>query len=286
MSLSSAFPGRLHSLRVSRLSLSSDGLRRSPRRRPRRHVWQNSSTDKFPRPEKAIDELAAEAPPQGAAILEALGDNRLLINPADHVVAYRTATGAVLNAKTGATIADASGVQEGARQQCAQERYRRRNGLADPRQPRSAETSRRSRGRVQDARRQGAAGASRRNSPRKADPRVAEAFKLAEAAIFATSDSATAKDRSGRHRHPESARRRRRPEAWSTARAEGDRSGTSRPRPNPLSPRSTRVLAMWRLAQNLWYGLSAASRSCCSRRSASPSLSASWASSTWRTARW
>jgi urea transport system permease protein len=60
--------------------------------------------DKFPQTETAIGELAAEGPPQGAAILEALGDNRLLINPAGHAVAYKTAAGSILNAKTGETI--------------------------------------------------------------------------------------------------------------------------------------------------------------------------------------
>src|SRR5580693_4945802 len=64
--------------------------------------------DKFPQTEKAIGELASEAPPQAAAILEALGDNRLLIDPGDHIVAYKTAAGAVLNARTGETIASAA----------------------------------------------------------------------------------------------------------------------------------------------------------------------------------
>src|SRR5271165_647266 len=62
--------------------------------------------DKFPETEKAVGELAAEAPPQAAAILEALGDNRLLIDPADRLVAYKTAAGPVLNARTGEAIAN------------------------------------------------------------------------------------------------------------------------------------------------------------------------------------
>ena len=64
--------------------------------------------DKFPQTAAAIGELSAEAPPQAAAILEALGDNRLLIDPADHIVAYKTAAGALLNAKTGETIPDSA----------------------------------------------------------------------------------------------------------------------------------------------------------------------------------
>ena len=61
--------------------------------------------DKFPQTEAAIGELAAEAPPQAAAILDALGDNRLLFDPADHIVAYKTTAGAILNAKTGQPVA-------------------------------------------------------------------------------------------------------------------------------------------------------------------------------------
>jgi urea transport system permease protein len=60
--------------------------------------------DKFPQTAAAIGELVAEAPPQAAAILEALGDNRLMIDPADHLVAYKTAAGALINAKTGAPV--------------------------------------------------------------------------------------------------------------------------------------------------------------------------------------
>jgi len=64
--------------------------------------------DKFPQTAAAIAELSAEAPPQAAAVLEALADNRLLIDPADKIVAYKTAAGALLNAKTGEAIPDTS----------------------------------------------------------------------------------------------------------------------------------------------------------------------------------
>ena len=67
----------------------------------------NFLADKFSQSEKAVNELAAEAPPQAAAILEALGDNRLMIDPADHIVAYKTAEGALINAKTGAPVSGA-----------------------------------------------------------------------------------------------------------------------------------------------------------------------------------
>ena len=64
--------------------------------------------DKFPQTAAAIGELAAEAPPQAAAILDALGDNRLLIDPADHLVAYKTPAGAMLNAKSGEPVPGAT----------------------------------------------------------------------------------------------------------------------------------------------------------------------------------
>ncbi|HLX97051.1 MAG TPA: hypothetical protein VKR62_00005, partial [Roseiarcus sp.] len=60
--------------------------------------------DKFSQSEKAVGELAAEAPANAAAILEALGDNRLMIDPADHLVAVKTAAGAILNARTGTPL--------------------------------------------------------------------------------------------------------------------------------------------------------------------------------------
>ena len=108
--------------------------------------------DKFPQTAAAIGELSAEAPPQAAAILEALGDNRLMIDPADHIVAYKTAAGALLNAKTGETIPDANAAAfkkvrvnnalrsaiEGAR------------GISDPSQSRSREAPLRRRGRIQE----------------------------------------------------------------------------------------------------------------------------------------
>ena len=62
--------------------------------------------NKFPQTAAAIVESSAEAPLQASAILDALGDNRLLIDPADHIVAYKTAAGALINAKTGEAILD------------------------------------------------------------------------------------------------------------------------------------------------------------------------------------
>ena len=57
--------------------------------------------DKFPQTAAAVGELAANGSPSAAPILEALGDNRLLIDPVGHILVYRTANGDVINARTG-----------------------------------------------------------------------------------------------------------------------------------------------------------------------------------------
>ena len=57
--------------------------------------------DKFPQTEQAIGQLAAQAPPQAQAILGALDENRLMVDPASRTVVYKTADGKTLNAKTG-----------------------------------------------------------------------------------------------------------------------------------------------------------------------------------------
>jgi len=215
--------------------------------------------DKFPQTETAIGELAAEAPPQGAAILEALGDNRLLINPADHAVAYKTAAGVILNAKTGETIPEANAA--------AFKKVRVNNALrraiqgamgsltlASP-DPQKRLAAAEDVFRTRDAK---ALPALQAQIAKESDPRVADAFRLAQAAIFATSDSASAQDRLA---------------AIDTLKARGGEDAQSlidqiaqkatdpalrSAADSALSSIRTR-LAMWGAAQDLWYGLSASS---------------------------
>jgi urea transport system permease protein len=68
------------------------------------------SADKFTETERAINELVASNHNTSAAILEALGDNRLLFDPAEKTVFIKTAQGDLLDAKTGqnASPVDAS----------------------------------------------------------------------------------------------------------------------------------------------------------------------------------
>ncbi len=215
--------------------------------------------DKFTQTEAAIGELSAEAPPQAAAILEALGDNRLLIDPADHVVAYKTAAGAIVNAKTGAPV---EGVEAS-----AFKKVRVNNALRSAIE--GAMGSLTLANPDPDKRLAAAEDVFRTHNPKalpalqtqlgkESDPRVAAALKLAQASIFATSDSTSLQDRLS---------------AIATLKERGDQDaqslidGIAQKATDPavksaaasaLSAIHTR-LALWGVAQNLWYGLSASS---------------------------
>src|SRR5271165_5558229 len=213
--------------------------------------------DKFPQTAAAIGKLAAEAPPQAAAILEALGDNRLLIDPADHIVAYKTATGTILNAKTGEAIANAAAFKKVRVNNALRRAIEGATGsltLANP-DPEKRLAAAEDVFRTRDA---NALPALEAQIAKESDPRVADAFRLARAAILATSDSATAQDRLA---------------AIDTLKARGDQDAQSlidriaQKATDPavkaaadtaLSSIRTRLM-LWGAAQNLWYGLSASS---------------------------
>jgi urea transport system permease protein len=215
--------------------------------------------DKFPQTAAAIGELSAEAPPQAAAILEALGDNRLMIDPADHIVAYKTAAGALLNAKTGEAIPDSSAA--------AFKKVRVNNALrsamqgamgsltlasSDPEKRLKAAED------VFTTHDEKALPALQAQLAKESDPRVVAALKLAEASIFATSESASPQDRLS---------------AIATLKARGDQDAqglidalaqkatdpaVKTAAASALSAIHAR-LALWGVAQNLWYGISASS---------------------------
>ena len=215
--------------------------------------------DKFPQTAAAIAELSAEAPPQAAAILEALGDNRLMIDQADKIVAYKTAAGALLNAKTGETIPDSSAA--------AFKKVRVNNALRSAIQGAMGSLTLAN---PDPEKRLAAAGDVFRTHDDKAlpalqtqlakesDPRVAAALKLAQASIFATSDTTSTQDRLA---------------AIATLKERGDQDaqslidGISQKATDPavksaaasaLSAIHAR-LALWGVVQNLWYGISASS---------------------------
>jgi urea transport system permease protein len=215
--------------------------------------------DKFPQTAAAIAELAAEAPPQAAAILEALGDNRLLIDPGDRLVAYKTAAGAILNAKTGAPVegVDASAFKKVRVNNALRSTIQGAMGsltLTNP-DPEKRLSAAADVFRTHDAK---ALTALQAQLAKESDSRVAAALRLAEASIFATSDTASTQDRLS---------------AIATLKERGDQDaqslidGIAQRATDPavksaaasaLSAIHTR-LAMWGVAQNLWYGISASS---------------------------
>ncbi len=215
--------------------------------------------DKFPQTAAAIGELSAEAPPQAAAILEALADNRLLIDQADKIVAYKTAAGAMLNAKTGETIPDSSvsafrKVRVNNALRSAIQGAMGSLTLANP-NPEKRLAAAEDVFRTHDAK---ALPALQAQLGKERDPRVAAALKLAQASIFATSDTTTTQDRLS---------------AIASLKERGDQDaqslidGISQKATDPAVKSAAASalgaiharLALWGVAQNLWYGISASS---------------------------
>ncbi len=215
--------------------------------------------DKFPQTAAAIGELSAEAPPQAAAILDALSDNRLMIDQADKIVAYKTAAGALINAKTGQPVPDSSAaafkkVRVNNALRSAIEGAMGSLTLANP-DPEKRLAAAEDVFRTHDAK---ALPALQTQLAKESDPRVLAALKLAQASIFATSDTTSAQDRLA---------------AIATLKERGDQDaqslidGIAQRATDPgvktaaaaaLSTIHAR-LALWSVAQNLWYGISASS---------------------------
>jgi len=215
--------------------------------------------DKFSQSEKAVGELAAEAPANAAAILEALGDNRLMIDPADHLVAVKTAAGAILNARTGTPLqgVDSAAFKKVRVNNAVRSAIEGAMGaltLANPdpeRRLAAAEDIFKSR----DAK---AAPALKAQLAKESDPRVAAALRLAQASIVAVSGAAPAEDCLA---------------AIATLKDRGDQDAQSlidqiaqkATDPAVKSAAASALttihgrLALWGVTQNLWYGLSAAS---------------------------
>src|SRR6202161_4458358 len=215
--------------------------------------------DKFPQTAAAIGELSAEAPPQAAAILEALADNRLMIDQADKIVAYKTAAGALLNAKTGEAIPDSNAaafkkVRVNNALRSAIEGAMGSLTLANP-DPGKRLAAAEDVFRTHDAK---ALPALQAQLAKESDPGVAAALHLAQASIFVTSDNTSTQDRLS---------------AIASLKERGDQDaqslidGIAQKATDPavksaaesaLSAIHAR-LALWSVAQNLWYGISASS---------------------------
>ncbi len=215
--------------------------------------------DKFPQTAAAIGELSAEAPPRRRPFWTRSSDNRLMIDQADHVVAYKTTAGALLNAKTGQPVPESSAgafkkVRVNNALRSAIEGAMGSLTLANP-DPDKRLAAAGDVFRTRDAK---ALPALQTQLAKETDPRVAAALKLAQASIFATSDSASPQDRLA---------------AIATLKERGDQDaqslidGIAQRATDPavksaaasaLSTIHAR-LALWNVAQNLWYGISASS---------------------------
>ena len=215
--------------------------------------------DKFPQTEKAVAQLAATAPPQAAAILDALADNRLLIDAANKLVLIKTVSGGLVNAKTGEAI---TGVDAS-----AFKKVRINNAL---RSAIAAAIGALTLGNPDPEKRLEAARAVFKSHDPKAlpgleaqlaketDPRVALALREARAAIIALSADASADDKIA---------------AIAILRDRGDQDAqnlldvivqTNEAGPVRAAAESALAsihsrLALWNVAQNLVYGVSAAS---------------------------
>jgi urea transport system permease protein len=68
--------------------------------------------DKFVETEQAIAEIATASPPHGAEILQALGDGRLFVDADKKRVVYQTVAGDAFDARTGAKVAGVEGLRK------------------------------------------------------------------------------------------------------------------------------------------------------------------------------
>jgi urea transport system permease protein len=75
-------------------------------------AFANFFADSFPKTEEAIAAIATAAPPHGAEILEALSGGRLYADDANKRIVYQTAAGDAFDAKTGAKVDSVDGLRK------------------------------------------------------------------------------------------------------------------------------------------------------------------------------
>jgi urea transport system permease protein len=215
--------------------------------------------NKFARTEQAVGELAASGAANAPAILDALGDNRLLIDPVGHVVVYQTAAGDVLDPKTGEKLA---GVDVGSFKKVRVNNALRNAiqaavgalTLANPDPAKRIEAAEA----VFKSRDAKALPALEAQLAKESDSRAAAALRQARAAILALDAKAPRSDRLAalaalRERGDQDAQ-----SLIDEVAAKTDDPALKNAAQAALAAIKTR-LAMWDAAQNLWYGLSAAS---------------------------
>jgi len=215
--------------------------------------------DSFPQTTKAVGEIAASGSPQSSAILDAMANGRALIDAANHRIVLKTDKGDWVDAKTGAPIA---GLDEG-----ALKKVRVNNGVrtaigaamgglsmanADPAKRREAAEQ------VFKSRDPKALPAIEAQIAKETDPNALASLKQARAAILVADDSAPTAQRVA---------------ALADLTARGDEDAENLIATAAASAKdpefkaaaaaalahTQRRLAMISVAQNLWYGISAAS---------------------------
>ena len=214
--------------------------------------------DKFPETERGIDDLAASGAPTAAAVLDALGDNRLVFDPGSKQVFYKDIAGTLLDAKTGAKAATSASLKKVRLNNAIRSKLQAVGGsmdliVADPAKRRAAANA------------VFASHAPNQLAPveaalaKEADPVVKAALLQARAAILATMPDATADQRL---------------QAIDVLRlrADQDAIGLLNPlasiAPDDASMDKVRTAAtaaigtittqlkLWQAVQNVWYGLS------------------------------
>ena len=215
--------------------------------------------DKFPQTAQAIGELSASGAPNAAAIFEALGDNRLLVDPVAHVLVYRTASGDVINARTGEKLVgvDSSSFKKVRVNNALRSAIDAALGsltLANPDPAQRAAAAEA----VFKSRDPKALRAIETALSKETDARAAEALRQARAAILVSDSSMPVADRVAA---VEVLKARGDQDAQSLLDEVVDKSGSPELKAaaqSALSAIKTR-LALWDMVQNLWYGLSASS---------------------------
>jgi urea transport system permease protein len=213
------------------------------------------SLDKFPETEHAIGELAASGHKTAAAILEALGDNRLLADPGNKRLYVKTPSGELIDARsaTKADGVDAAGLKKVRVNNALRRALEAAVGSltllsSDPATRRSAAEA------VFKSRDPTALNAVSQALERESDPAIKRLLEEARAAILISRPQGEAMERL---------------QAIDTLRQRGDQdavallSNAAATAQGPVKAAAETAmgalqsrLALWRNVQNVWYGLS------------------------------
>ena len=215
--------------------------------------------DKFPQTAAAVAELAASGSPSAAPILEALGDNRLLIDPVGHILVYRATSGEVINARTGEKLTgvDASGFKKVRVNNPLRSAIAAALGALTLANPEPSKRVAAADAVFKSRELQGVEG--RRGGARERDrsPRGRGAA-TSQGGDFGVGYIRSDRGSRRRHRNPQSPRRRGRPGPHRRGRRQNGLPEIKAAAAAALASIKTR-LAIWNVVQNLVYGVSASS---------------------------